>query len=357
MKSIAFACSGEGRGHVSRVLALSDFFDHSFNLSFWCPHTVAPLLRQKYPDGDINEVPFLELKKQNHQIHYPDTLAANSRYLFQAPRIIQALSEAFQARRVTALISDFEPFTVHAATQAGIPALNLNHPGIVLKHLSLRPEALAAQTVAQLMMPPARENLICSFYDGDLGPILRKELRKISSVRGDFFVVYTKEDSRMRMMKALEPYLSLSFQYFPDKSRNFDDALGKCRGVIAPGGHQILSEALALGKPVLAFPQKGQYEQLLNARMLVQSGWGLQGDIDNPEEGLRRFFSEIDSFPHQAREPRRFNLKDSTEEAAARLKDFIEGAQADPGIAKRYQFNYFTSILPEKMKQFWGTPA
>ena len=357
MKSLAFACSGEGRGHVSRVLALSDYFNSSYRLSFWCPHTVAPLLRERYPDGDINEVPYLELKKQNHQIHYPDTLAANSRYLFQAPQIIQALAEAFRHREVTALISDFEPFSVHAATLAGIPALNLNHPGIVLKHLSLRPEALAAQTVAQLMMPPARENLICSFYDGDLGPILRKELREITCVRGNYFVVYTKEDSRKRMMKALEPYENLSFQFFPDKTRNFDEALGGCRGVIAPGGHQILSEALALGKPVLAFPQKSQYEQLLNARMLVQSGWGLQGDMDVPEEGLRRFFSDIESFPLPAQEPRRFTLKDSTEEAVARLKAFIEEAQSNPGTSRRYQFNYFTTILPEKMKQFLGTPA
>jgi hypothetical protein len=318
---------------------------------------VSPLLRQKYPEGDINEVPYLELKKKNHQIHYPDTLAANSRYLFQAPRIIQDLSEAFKARRVTALISDFEPFSVHAAAAAGIPALNLNHPGIVLKHPSIRPEALAAQTVAQLMMPPAQENLICSFYDGDLGPILRKELRKITCTKGNYFVVYTKEDSRQRMMKALGPYRSLSFQFFPDETRNFDQALGACRGVIAPGGHQILSEALALGKPVLAFPQKGQYEQLLNARMLVESGWGIQGDMHSPETGLKRFLDVIDSFPLPAREPHRFKLEDATEEAAARLNTFVEKAQNNQILSKRYQYGYFTSILPEKMKQLWGTPA
>lgn len=357
MKSIAFACSGEGRGHVSRVLALSDFFAGSHRLSFWCPSTVSPLLRQKYPEGDINEVPYLELKKQNHQIHYPDTLAANSRYLFQAPQIIQNLSEAFRARRVTALISDFEPFSVHAAAAAGIPALNLNHPGIVLKHLSIRPEALAAQTVAQLMMPPAQENLICSFYDGDLGPILRSELRYLTPVRGDYFVVYSKEDSRQRMLKALASFGSIPFRLFPDKNQSFDQALAGCRGVIAPGGHQILSEALALEKPVLAFPQKGQYEQLLNARMLTLSGWGLQGDMNSPEEALDRFLSEIDTYPRPCGEPSRFNLRDSTEEAAARLNTFVEKAQNNQILSKRYQYGYFTSILPEKMKQLWGTPA
>ena len=121
MKSIAFACSGEGRGHVSRILALSDFFDRSYRLSFWCPPTVAPLLRQKYPHGDINEVPYLELKKQNHQIHYPGTVAANSPHLFQAPRIIRNLARNLKDREATALISDFEPFSVHAAALEGIP--------------------------------------------------------------------------------------------------------------------------------------------------------------------------------------------------------------------------------------------
>ncbi len=326
---------------MSRILALSDFFDRSYRLSFWCPPTVAPLLRQKYPHGDINEVPYLELKKQNHQIHYPGTVAANSPHLFQAPRIIRNLARNLKDREATALISDFEPCSVRAAALEGIPALTLNHPGLVLKNPSLRPEALAAQAVARLMMPPAQENLICSFYDGDLGPILRKELRQITPVKGDYFVVYTKEDSRERLQKALEPYRSLSFRFFPDKNRNFDQALGGCRGVIAPGGHQILSESLALGKPVLAFPQKGQYEQLLNARMLVLSGWGLQGDMDAPEAALERFFREIDSFPLPAREPRRFCLNDSTLKAAARLRIFIEEASAGRGGTKRHQLSYF----------------
>ncbi len=47
------------------------------------------------------------------------------------------------------------------------------------------------------------------------------------------------------------------------------------RGVVAGGGFSLLSEAVYLGKPVLAIPLRGQFEQLMNARYLQREGFGL----------------------------------------------------------------------------------
>jgi uncharacterized protein (TIGR00661 family) len=53
--------------------------------------------------------------------------------------------------------------------------------------------------------------------------------------------------------------------------------LSTAKAVIATAGFTLMSEALYLGKPYLAFPMQGQFEQHLNAHMLDLLGYGAQG--------------------------------------------------------------------------------
>ena len=50
--------------------------------------------------------------------------------------------------------------------------------------------------------------------------------------------------------------------------------LGSCRALVCTAGFTLLSEALHLGKPVLAVPNRGIYEQGLNAAYLERLGRG-----------------------------------------------------------------------------------
>ena len=45
--------------------------------------------------------------------------------------------------------------------------------------------------------------------------------------------------------------------------------------MVAGGGFSLLSEAVYLGKPVLAVPLRGQFEQMMNARYLDRKGYGM----------------------------------------------------------------------------------
>ncbi len=54
----------------------------------------------------------------------------------------------------------------------------------------------------------------------------------------------------------------------------FLDDLASCRYVICGGSHTLISEALFYGKPVIAFPIKGAFEQYLNAFYLERLGYG-----------------------------------------------------------------------------------
>ena len=56
-----------------------------------------------------------------------------------------------------------------------------------------------------------------------------------------------------------------------------------------------MSEAVYLGKPVLAIPLRGQFEQLMNARYLEREGYGLCAQ-EVTQETVGRFIEGLDGF-------------------------------------------------------------
>jgi uncharacterized protein (TIGR00661 family) len=253
-------------------------------------------------------------------------------------------------QKIAGVLSDFEPFTATAAWKAGIPLLNLNHPAVVLRYFSLLPDAVSAKVVASVMTPPAQKNLICSFYDGDVGPILRDEIRRAVPVKGDYILVYVKESSREQVRTALSAFPEKDFRFFPDHSQNFISALAGCSGVIAPAGHQLLSESLFLKKPVLAIPQKGQYEQRLNTRMLKASGWGRGADLNNLARDAEAFLKDLDQFPFEPDPFHKFLFDDHTGRTADIILSFFEKEGRLSKLSPRVSCDYF-QYFPEKIRR------
>ena len=354
MERIGFSLAGEGRGHAARVVALSQVLAGRFEIVYFCPEPAKDFITKHIPDAVIEPVPALNFVKNGHGIDYFRTLFATLKTIRSVKSDIRNLSERMRGLGLTALISDFEPYASWAAAHCGIPVLNLNHPGVILKYLSLSPAAWIAQAVAILMMPPAQKTLICSFYRGDVGPIIRRELREAETVQGDYYLVYAKNSSRERICSILERFPGESFRIFPDPEADFTKALIGCRGVIAPAGHQLLSESLFLGKPVLAIPQAGQYEQRLNARMLRLSGRGMGTSIRTLEKTLPEFFRRIDDFPAESKGLESFRFDDETHRTAGIIAAFAaEYAFASPG--RRRQYNWFHTFQ-EKLETLKSLP-
>ncbi|MBD3309263.1 teichoic acid biosynthesis protein, partial [candidate division KSB3 bacterium] len=64
-------------------------------------------------------------------------------------------------------------------------------------------------------------------------------------------------------------------RFFEIDGYRFAEDLATSRALISTAGNQLVGEALFLGKPVLAMPEHGNYEQQINAHFLQQSGAGL----------------------------------------------------------------------------------
>jgi hypothetical protein len=279
---IAYSCAGEGFGHAARMVALYGELSQNHEVFLYVPGTVRDFVNKKVSSGsgkilndeDIAPVPHFAFAKKGNAIDYLGTAATGLKTVLGLPATVVALARALRGQRVELVLSDFEPFLPWAARLAGIPIVQMNHPGIVERYVDADPLSWTTALFASLMQGPWDRRILVSFFGGDVGPVLRPSLAAKAVEDRGFLAVNIKEESRTALLPALQALKGIPWRLFPAPGADFDEALATCTAVIAGAGHQTLSEALVLGKPVLAIPQDGQFEQLLNARMLEGTGRG-----------------------------------------------------------------------------------
>jgi uncharacterized protein (TIGR00661 family) len=332
---IGVGLAGEGSGHAMRMTALCRALTRRHRITFWCPLHVRELLQRSLPQSTYFRLPYLKAVYRNNAIDNVATVRHNLGLFLSSSSIAALLSRRLRRLRVDAVISDYEPLIVRAARSAGIPVLHLNHQHVIDNHPALRTSWFKAMAVQVIVMRNARPCITSSFYNGDVGPLLRPEITALTPTRGDFVFVYAREAFREHIVPALGAFPQTKFLVFPSAEHHYANSLAACRGVIAPAGHQLTSEALHLKKPLLVFPQKGQYEQQLNARMLERSGWGIIGELPTMTESIETFLGSIDRFPLHEPDPRvRYCLHDDTDRAVAlveeRLEQLVGGGRTVP---------------------------
>jgi uncharacterized protein (TIGR00661 family) len=322
---IAFACTGEGFGHVARTVALTSVLKHRYEVEIFCPRHLHGFVKRHVSDVPVHSIPYFAFAKRNDRIHYVRTVKRNLSLIVNFRRRIHQTMR--QLRRVApdAVVSDYDPFCSYAGRSLGIPVLQINHPSVVLRQPTLQPHGLIYMAGARFLMAVYDRLLVCSFYRGEVGPIIRREILEAEVSQGDYFVLYLKPSYRRIVTKKLRRMGIRNYQVFPDPEKNFVKALAGCRACISSAGHQFMTEAMVLGKPLFVIPQKGQYEQQLNAKMLRRSGRGTWSPMRYVERNLRRFIRELDSYPKPpAIIAPRFVIKDDTARAIRRIEMFVQ---------------------------------
>ncbi len=341
---IVLSINGEGRGHLSRSIALAEALERRHRISFCAPAHLAGELAARFPRSRIIEIPYLAFEQKGFAIDYPKTIAKNFSLFVDSSAVQNRLASEFRLIGAEGILSDFEPFASRTAKRLGLPVLQLNHPGIVSRVASFSPAAIASRLVARYMMDCSDQTLLCSFFSGDVGPIIRKALRDKPLSNGGRFVAYVKDRYRGILEPLFESLGAERFSVFPDPDKDYESELAACSGLIAPAGHQSISEALALGKPAFVIPVKGQFEQELNARKLRESGFGDWAYFEDVSLRLPAFVSRIESYHAKLDEARAspgpdargfWACSDDTLRAASLAESFVEAAAARSRLASR----------------------
>jgi uncharacterized protein (TIGR00661 family) len=188
----------------------------------------------------------------------------------------------------------------------------------------LRAEALVTETVIRALVPRPDVSLVTTFWFGEVEnertflfpPILRREVLEAEpSEEAHVLVYFTRGfDSFLERLRGLpdDRFVvygdqregqegNLSFR--PPSREGFLADLASARAVIATAGFTLITESLHLGKPYLALPMAGQFEQELNALLLEDAGYGRNGREAGPETvgnflyRLPSFRSRLEDYP------------------------------------------------------------
>jgi uncharacterized protein (TIGR00661 family) len=223
-------------------------------------------------------------------------------------------------------ISDYEPISAQYAYAWNAPLVTVDQQSkfLVGKFPPSIEGCFYEDEVMRLRLffPKATLRIACSFFsvdsDGEViivPPIIRNSIYNLKRKpqNGQVLVYFSAQQFKQQ---PLEKLLEL-FAKFPDfhfhlfapeklelQSKNitlykhgdtkFDELLERCEGIISTAGHSLLSEAMAIGIPVLALPIR-IYEQQINGLVIGKNKFGLCAQILT-NETLKEFLNNIPRF-------------------------------------------------------------
>jgi uncharacterized protein (TIGR00661 family) len=318
MANILYGVNGEGAGHSTRareVITHLQSEGHRVHVASFDRG-----LRNLKGDFEVTEIGGLRLAYVHNRIRYGKTVLRNLLGVPQAARSIRALERKAEGWDLDLVITDFEPISCHLGHRLRLPVIAIDNQHlltdaeITYPH-EYRREAAATRLVTRLMTPRANAYLVISFFMPRVKkkrtflfpPILREEVLRTVPSAGDFVLVYLTSavaeltDVLKRVNQCFVCYgfnregKDGNVEFRKPGLDTFLRDLSQCRAVIANAGFSLISEALYLGKPYLAWPVKRQFEQVFNAYYIDKMGYGAYWD-DLNKERVESFLFNLDLY-------------------------------------------------------------
>ena len=328
---IAYSFAGEGLGHAARTSVIGPLLEHDHNVVYFVPDVARDFVISRLGKGHFERILHFSFQKKGERVRLLASIFCTLPLLVRFPFEMMRLIDRLHALRIDAVISDFDPFLPWAARIAGIPILQINHPGVVQRVLRPRFISLITALATRLLEGPWNDRILISFYNGDVGPILREEIFA-HPVRDDgTILVNLKECLRPVVVPVLDA-MHLRYRLVPDPRQNFEEAIAACSFVLSTAGHQIIVESIALNKPILVIPQRGQWEQQLNAEMVEKTRKGKSTTVERLRVDLPDFRRHLGRY-RSSRVPAGFITSDDRKSILQRIEVFLRecrGRRARP---------------------------
>jgi uncharacterized protein (TIGR00661 family) len=331
---ILYGVCGEGMGHarcsdvVARHLASRG---HSIQFVSSSGRALQ-YLAKRWP-GKVVSCVGLSMVMDKNALMPVSTFALNVLRQAIASPLLHFVS-AFQVGKPDVVISDFCPWSARYANLLGIPLIAVNnihfidrctHPREVVA--GDRQAAALAYPIVASMVPNARRYLVATFVGAQLRapntslhmPLLQPEIFGVKRGFGDHvFVYFNDKADHQGIVNSLRNQPALfkvygtktDVEYTVDNvtlcpfSDNFIRDLANSRAVIGGAGFSLICEAIFLGKPMLALPFGGQFEQILNSNYLGYVGYGERarsldaGTISRFLANVPRYRENLASYRH-----------------------------------------------------------
>ena len=277
MAKILYGVQGDALGHVNRGRIISQGM--SENEFLFVGGEKAHALES---DGfSVVDVPVLTTFYKNNRVDDYRTIKNGLHVLTHREKVVKKVSHIIRDFDPDLVLTDYEYFTALACRRLGRPCISLDHQHILTHcevpmpdHKSLT--GLIAKALVKGLFSSASHFLIVSFFrlapkDGlntEVFPaIVRDAVLRQTPVAGNHALVYVTTDTFHQIIPLLRtmegnfiiygfgarpPYKNLIFKEY--SGPGFAEDLASSRYLINNGGHNTISEALCLEKPIFAFP-------------------------------------------------------------------------------------------------------
>ena len=300
---IAYTVMGYGRGHAMRSAAVLPALERNHSVRVFAGADAHDMLRRQH---DSHEIPVIGYQYgPDGRICPRRTLQRNARptadLLIAGPGT-RAVWQQMASFEPDLVISDSETYGHRFARHHGIPRISFDHVGIMAYcHCRFAPgdrwRGIRDGLGYRAFMGDPDRVLVSSFFPAKaraenvqvVGPILRDLVRQIRATDDGHLLVYLNKGDH-QYTPALDAALracgervivygtarrgrSANLYFRAPSQAGFVADLAAARAVVSTAGNQLLSEAIHLGKPVLAMPED-VVEQRLNAQAIIDMGVG-----------------------------------------------------------------------------------
>ncbi len=296
MARIIYAVAGEGNGHAIRAKTVIEHLIHKgHQVKIFSHGKGCAYLKKYYPVSRILGFHMWYLNNSVSNVltgimmvlKFPFMVLCSLRYIYD-----------FLRYQPDVVISDFEPFACYYAHLFRIPIISIDNQHTIThtKIPKISMHYYGSWAIVTFFIPKPTYTLITSFFYPKIKkknttlvpPIIQKSVENVPEKRGDHILVYQTSTSYKELFNVLKKINKSFIVYGFDRSEHQENLvfkrfnehefltdLARCDAVLINGGFNVLTEALALKKPVFSIPVHKQFEQMLNGYYLQKLGYGM----------------------------------------------------------------------------------
>jgi uncharacterized protein (TIGR00661 family) len=300
---ILYGVVGEGMGHATRSrVTLTHLQAAGHEVEIVVSGRAHALLEKAFPAMKVHRIAGLNMIYEDNAVKKGRTALD---FLKKLPSFgdnaetFERLDTTFDPQMV---ISDFESFSYLYGKAHDLPIASIDNMQVINRceidveiPVELKTSFMTAKNIVKAKLPRCGAYVITSFFYPPtrkprtrlVPPILRDAVLDAERSQGEHVLVYQTSDSFTELVPTLrrlpgtfvvyglnrdEQLGNVTLKSFSEEG--FVRDLASCRAVLAGGGYSLMGEAVYLGKPMLAVPLEGQFEQTLNALELQKLGYG-----------------------------------------------------------------------------------
>lgn len=313
---ILFTVQGEGRGHLTQALAISESLSRQGHeltgvvVGRNSNRELPPFFTEAFGRLLIPVASPGFVFRAGRSVDVGASLRRGVGSLGKFREGIRTLRETVAERKPDLIINFFEPLTglAQLVRPLAAPVLSIAHQFMIPHPEYVREKGhlgdrLGVQAFVQLVGLRSRKLALSLTAEADYPekgirvcpPLLRRELFALTPTAGSYYLVYVLNHAYAEEIAAwqrahpdvelhcfydrpgapAEDRIATNLTFHALNGHKFLKMMAGCRAVVCTAGFESISEAAWLGKPVLVVPVEGHAEQRLNALDTVRAGFGI----------------------------------------------------------------------------------